>query len=197
MAVAAGASYLGVVFAGGPRLVDLPQARRVVAVAGTIPVFGVFGSQSPEEVLRVRDQTGLRGAQLHGPHTTEAAARLRAEGLIVWRVVRLADQADLDRIPPAVVAADAVLVEPLVTRALGGTGASLPLELARAARARLGNRRMVLAGGLTPERVARAIALIQPDVVDVSSGVEFSPGVKDPTRITRFVEAVVGHHLTS
>lgn len=169
----------------------------MVAVAGTIPVFGVFGSQSPEAVLRVRDETGLRGAQLHGPHTTEAAAQLRAEGMIVWRVVRLADRADLDRIPPALVAADAVLIEPLVPHALGGSGAALPLELARAARTRLGNHRMVLAGGLTPERVARAIALIQPDVVDVSSGVESSPGVKDPTRITRFVEAVVGHHLTS
>ncbi|WP_373565540.1 hypothetical protein [Staphylococcus aureus] len=53
---------------------------------------------------------------------------------------------------------------------------------------------MVLAGGLTPESVSRAMTLVQPDLVDVSSGVELAPGIKDPDRLARFLEAAVGHH---
>jgi phosphoribosylanthranilate isomerase len=56
---------------------------------------------------------------------------------------------------------------------------------------------MVLAGGLTPETVAAAVALVRPDIVDVSSGVERLPGIKDPDKIARFLEAVVGHSAIS
>ena len=65
------------------------------------------------------------------------------------------------------------------------------------ARTRLADTTMVLAGGLTPETVAAAVALVRPDIVDVSSGVERLPGVKDPDKIARFLEAVVGHSAIS
>lgn len=191
-AVAAGAAYLGVVFAGGPRLVTPAAARRVVRAAGAYPVLGVFGSEPPDEVLRIRDLTGLAGAQLHGAHTAGDAARLRRQGMLVWRVVRIAGEEDLRLVEGAAAEADAVLVEPRVPHADGGAGVALALELALAARARLAGRRMVLAGGLTPETVARAVALVGPDVVDVSSGVELLPGIKDTRKIARFVEAARG-----
>jgi phosphoribosylanthranilate isomerase len=136
-------------------------------------------------------QAGLAGAQLHGAYTASDAAALHESGLVVWRVVRLAGEADLARLDePWNV--DAVLVEPRVPRAEGGSGQSLSLSLAGSARARLTTRRMVLAGGLAPDTVASVVGLVAPDVVDVSSGVETLPGIKDETKIARFVEAARG-----
>ena len=196
-AVAAGADYLGVVFAGGPRRVTDQGAAEVAQAAGAVPVFGVFGEQSVDEILRLSRAAALDGAQLHGTYGREDAARLRGEGLRVWRVVRLAGAADLALLPEATAEADAVLVEPRVAHASGGSGTALDLGLARQARAALIGAAMVLAGGLTPESVAVAVALVRPEVVDVSSGVERLPGIKDPDKIARFLEAVVGHSAIS
>ncbi len=189
-AVTAGASYLGVVFASGPRLVDASAARGIVQAAGSVPVFGVFGAQPTSTILRVRDEAGLRGAQLHGRYRVADARALAREGLIVWRVVRVADAADLRMLPEAAEGADAVLVEARVGYAEGGAGVPLALELALEARRLLAGRRMVLAGGLEPDSVRAAAALVRPEVVDVSSGVEFRAGVKDPARVVRFLEAI-------
>jgi len=191
-AAEAGASFLGVVFAGGPRLVTPAQAAEVTAAANGVPVFGVYGTQSVEDILQISRAAGLSGAQLHGPYPRAAAARLRTEGLKVWRVVRIATPDGLDALAEAVRDADAVLVEPHVPHALGGAGVSLDLAVAREARARLAGATMVLAGGLTPESVAEALGLVRPEVVDVSSGVEYLPGIKDPDKIARFLEALFG-----
>ena len=192
-AVNAGAAYVGVVFASGPRVIAVGDAGRIAAAVVGVPVFGVFGSQSVDEILAITREAGLAGAQLHGPYRRQDAARLRAEGLLVWRVVRIAQPGDLDTLADSVRDADAVLVEPRVPQAAGGSGISLDMAVAREARARLAGATMVLAGGLTPESVAAAVGLVRPEVVDVSSGVECLPGVKDPDKIARFVEAVFGH----
>lgn len=193
-AVAAGASYLGVVFAASPRQVSLEAARQIVLAAHGVPVLGVFAGHQVTEILRLCAEAGLAGAQLQSPYATAAARRLREAGLIVWRVARLASEVDLEWLPLLREASSAVMVEAEVLHALGGTGISLPLELAREARAFLPGHQMVLAGGLTPENVADSIAGIRPDIVDVSSGVELRPGIKDPLKMMRFMEAVVGHH---
>ncbi len=190
-AVAGGADYLGVVFASGPRVVSAAQAAAIVAAGAGRAVFGVFGQQTVDEILRVREAAGLRGAQLHGPYSTEDAARLRREGLLVWRVVRLEGASDLDTLAAVEGAADAVLVEPRVSCADGGAGVALPLALAAQARNCLSGR-MVLAGGLRAETVADAVGLVRPEVVDVSSGVEILPGIKDSQKLARFLEAVRG-----
>jgi len=196
-AVAAGADYLGVVFADGPRRVTTQAAAEVRAAAGVVPLFGVFGEQSVDEILRISRAAALAGAQLHGAYRREDAARLRAEGLRVWRVVRLAGPEDFGILRESMADADAVLVEPQVAHATGGTGVALDLTVACEARARLAGGAMVLAGGLTPGTVAAAVALVRPDIVDVSSGVERLPGIKDPDKIARFLEAVVGHSAIS
>lgn len=196
-AAKAGASYLGVVFAEGPRRVTVTAAAGIVAAGGPIPVFGVFSNQGVEEILRISDKAGLRGAQLHGPYAAGSGEALRSRGLLVWRVVRVAAAADLDRLGDAALNADAVLVEPKVPHALGGAGVPLDLSIAQQARARLAGRMMVLAGGLTPTTVGHAVALVRPEVVDVSSGVEDRPGKKDPEKIARFMEAVFGHSAIS
>lgn len=195
-AVAAGASYLGVVLAAGPRRVSFARAADVVAASRGVPVLGVFGNQPVEEILSVARQVRLAGAQLHGPYAREDAARLAAAGLIVWRVVRIASPADLDRLGEASLDAETVLVEPRVSHADGGGGVPLDLAVAAEARHRLAGVRMALAGGLRPETVGTALALVRPDVADVSSGVESLPGIKDHEKIASFLEAVLGRSHT-
>lgn len=197
VAARAGASFLGVVFAGGPRQVHPRVAAEITAAASEVPVFGVFGEQSVAEILDLAREAGLAGAQLHGSYRREDATRLRAAGLRVWRVARIAGPEDLDDLADLALDADAVLVEPRVPGAEGGSGAALDLEMARDARVRLRAATMVLAGGLTPESVGAAAALVRPEVVDVSSGVERLPGIKDPDKIARFLEAVFGHSAIS
>jgi phosphoribosylanthranilate isomerase len=188
VAARAGAAFLGVVFAGGPRRVSPSAAGEITAAGQGVPVFGVYAGQSVEDILRLSREAGLSGAD---------AARLRAAGLVVWRVARIAAPHDLDTVSEAVPEADAVLVEPLVPHAPGGSGVSLDLAVAREARGRLAGVTMVLAGGLKPETVGAAVALVRPDIVDVSSGVERLPGIKDPDKIARFLEAVFGHSAIS
>ncbi len=192
-AALAGAAYLGVVLAGGPRHLSPAAAADVSAAASGVPVFGVYGDQSVDDILEISRLAHLQGAQLHGPYARSDAARLRAAGLQVWRVLRIATPTDLDALSASARDADAVLVEPRVPHATGGTGVSLDLAIAREARQRLAGSAMVLAGGLTPATVAVAVTLVRPEVVDVSSGVERLPGIKDPEKIARFLEAVFGH----
>jgi phosphoribosylanthranilate isomerase len=189
----AGASLLGVVFAEGPRTVSPEQARELVAAADGLPVLGVFGHQQPEDILQICARAQLSGAQLHGPYSRADAQRLRAEGLRVWRVVRIAAAEDLDLLDASVADSDAVLVEARVPGVMGGSGVPLDWPLAQEARRRLVRHAMVLAGGLTPDTVGDAVSRVHPDIVDVSSGVERRPGLKDPDKILRFVEAVVAH----
>jgi phosphoribosylanthranilate isomerase len=195
-AAGAGASFLGVVFAGSPRRVSLAGAAEVAAASRGVPVLGVFGHQAVEEIARLCREAGLAGAQLHGPYSADDAARLAEDGLMVWRVLRIARPEDLDRVGEISRHAETVLIEPRVPHAQGGAGVSLDLALATEARRRLAGARMALAGGLTPESVGRAVALVQPDIVDVSSGVESLPGIKDHERIARFLEAVLGRSPT-
>lgn len=192
VAAEAGAAYLGVVFAGGPRAVTVLGAREVVRAAGGVPVLGVFAAQLPDEILRIGEKAELSGAQLHGPYSRADAARLRAHGLEVWRVARIAGPSDLDMLGEVVLDSDTVLVEPRVPHALGGAGVSLDLALGHEARSRVVGP-MALAGGLTPDNVGQALVQVRPEIVDVSSGVERRPGIKDPNTIARFVEAVFAH----
>lgn len=191
LAVAHGAWRLGVIFAGGPRLVDVARAREIVAAASGVPVLGVFGGQ---EVTLIRDMAtaaGLSGVQLHGRSDAEAAGRLRAEGLEVWRVATIdAGSALRETLLERGAGADALLVEPTPPEGGGGKGIALPHALAVAARRAAPPLRFVLAGGLRPENVAEMIRLVGPDAVDVSSGVESAPGRKDAERLIRFLEIV-------
>jgi phosphoribosylanthranilate isomerase len=183
-----GASFLGVVFAESPRQVGTAAARDIVAASDGVPVIGVFVDASADEILRQRDRAGIAGAQLHGDYPPSVRARLAGEELQVWSVLRAAEEGDLDGLSGLAEWASVVLVEPRVDGAHGGTGTTLPLDLAALARERLGDARMALAGGLRPETVARAIALVRPDIVDVSSGVESAPGIKDADLLARFLE---------
>jgi phosphoribosylanthranilate isomerase len=193
-AVAAGAAYLGIVLASSPRRVQMDQARRIVEAAGAVPVLGVFGGQQLTSILHTVAELGLRGVQLQASHPRDFARRIKDTGLLVWRSVRVITEDALGWVGPTREAASAVLIDIGTLGISGPEGVSLPLYLAREARAQLPGHQMVLAGGLTPTTVAEAVALVHPDIVDVSAGVESSPGVKDPELLVAFMEAAVGEH---
>ena len=188
LAARLGASYLGVVFAESTRQVGQAGARDIVKAGGGVPVVGVFVSHPVDDILRLRDTTGLSAVQLHGSYDAAVRMRLMREKLPVWVVRHIASPDDIELLPEQADGAAVLMVEPQVPGALGGTGVALDLSLAQAARARVGRTRLALAGGLRPDTLARAIALVSPDIVDVSSGVEAAPGLKDADRLARFLE---------
>lgn len=180
----AGVDALGLNFVdGSPRRLT---AEGAAAIVEGLPPFllriGVFADASPEFVRQVADICGLDWAQLHGRETPEQCARMPVgwfkahrvgksfrpdEVLAYGRPFFLLDGADDER--------------------LGGTGRTFDWSVATAV-AQYGS--VVLAGGLTPENVGEAIRVARPFAVDVSSGVESSPGVKDPARVRLFCRRV-------
>jgi phosphoribosylanthranilate isomerase len=188
---AAGVEYLGVIFAGGPRERTSLQARDTLSGRRARKV-GVFAAQSEETIATHVETVGLQVVQLHGDADAARVERVRAAtGAEVWVVIRTADGALPDGLETLCEAADALLIDAHVPGMLGGTGVQVPWDrLGESLDALDYHPRIVLAGGLTPENVAEAIDLVAPNVVDVSSGVEASTGVKDHARIRAFVAAV-------
>jgi len=188
---AAGAAYLGVIFAGGPRMRSAEDARAILAGRRARKV-GVFAEQPEAEIASIAATAMLDVIQLHAASSAARVVAVRAAtGLEVWAGVRSADgtlHGDAEELAEA---ADALLVDALVPGQLGGTGITIPwLALGESLDAMHVGVRVVLAGGLTPENVAEAIDYVAPSVVDVSSGVESAPGVKDSGRIRAFIAAV-------
>jgi phosphoribosylanthranilate isomerase len=189
------ARYAGVIFAGGPRLITAERAREVFEpLRGTdIGRVGVFGSQDADEVARTAHAARVDVVQLHGGGTPEDVRRLRPLfGGGIWVVLRVPAGAGLPASAREVAAeADAVLLDAAAPGQLGGTGVALDWAALSedVKRLRDGGSRVVLAGGLRAENVAAAIRLLRPDVVDVSSGVESAPGIKDHDRMRAFADA--------
>lgn len=191
--VAAGADWIGLNFhPRSPRRIDPVLAAEIVAA---LPVdaraVGLFVDRPPGEVARVAEQVGLSIVQLHGQ---EPLADLLALGhLTIIRAFRLGDAAAVARLEQTLHQAealgrapDAVLIDADVAGLAGGTGRSIPLEVLDGLPVL---PRLILAGGLTPENVAERVARVRPWMVDVASGVESSPGRKDPERVAAFVRA--------
>jgi len=187
----AGAAYLGVIFAGGPRMRSPAEARATLSGRRAHKV-GVFGAQRPEEIAEICATVQLDVVQLHDAATVARVAAVRAAtGLEIWAVVRTADGILAAGVEDLAAEADALVVDALVAGQLGGTGVVVPWSnLGESLDAMAVGARVVLAGGLTPENVREAIDYVAPAIVDVSSGVESAPGIKDHLRIRAFIAAV-------
>ena len=187
---AAGASYLGVIFAGGPRERSPMDARATLSGRRARKV-GVFAGQSATEIADIAAIVGLDVLQLHGASDPERIAAVRAAtGLEVWAVVRTSTGVLSSHDEELADAADALLVDAMVPGQLGGRGITLPwLPLGESLDAMASGHRIVLAGGLTPDNVQEAIDYVSPMVVDVSSGVESAPGLKDQKLVRAFIAA--------
>jgi phosphoribosylanthranilate isomerase len=180
-AVDCGAGALGFVFwPGSPRCIDPHRARAIVA---TLPPFvtpvGVFVNQPAEYVRGVASLVRLGAVQLHGDETADYAAGIATPAI---KAVTIADPQ--------------LSVWPVRTTLLldvddkgkrGGTGRTIDWTATANLAAQ---RKILLAGGLTPENVAEAVAQVRPFGIDVSSGVERSPGIKDHRRLLALFEAL-------
>jgi len=195
LAAEIGATYVGVIFADGPRRVSAATGRSILDAAGAkVRRVGVFGTNEPHEIARMSEEARLDIVQLHNDPTASDIQSIRGHfGGEVWAAIRIAGH----HIPPESEqlfdGADAVVLDARSEKRLGGTGRALPwndmaIDLARDR----GSSAVVLAGGLTPSNVAGAIRTLAPDVVDVSSGIESAPGIKDPWLMREFFAAATG-----
>lgn len=188
-AEAAGADAVGLVFApGSKRRLNIDQAARVSAALGPfITRVGVFVDATLSFVLEAVEAARLDAVQLHGDEPAEYAAELRHHVQVVRAVsFNPATTPDAYSHYPA----DALLLD----GAVPGSGVPFAWTDAAAWRAQ---PRLVLAGGLTPDNVAAAVAALRPYAVDVASGVEISPGVKSEQLISAFMLAVRTSHVSS
>ncbi|PWE31350.1 phosphoribosylanthranilate isomerase [Maritimibacter sp. 55A14] len=194
-ALLAGASYLGFVFfPPSPRHLELDHAS---FMAGTVPegICKVALTVDPDDSAldKLLDMVPIDMLQLHGKETPERVEAIRARyGLPVMKAVGIGDEGDLPKLAEYARVADQLLVDakpPRGSAVPGGNALAFDWRL-------IAGRRWVvpwmLAGGLTPENVAEAIRLTGARQVDVSSGVESAPGVKDAEKMAAFVRAAQG-----
>lgn len=180
LATALGADAVGFVFAPSPRQVHPETARDVARrLPRDVVTVGVFRDERPERILEIVNRVGLHGAQLHGREPVSEVRWVRER---VPFVIHAFAAGDPTIAQTAGGPADIVLVD----APNPGSGQVFDWSLAEGVP---GGVRLLLAGGLTPTNVGEAIRRVRPWGVDVSSGVEASPGRKDPVKLRRFVEA--------
>jgi phosphoribosylanthranilate isomerase len=179
-AVEQGATALGfVLWPQSPRFVsDRKVAEIVASVRPDVLTVGVFVNQSLEGIALTMERTGLTAVQLHGDEPSSYASALK------WPILRSVTLVNAGKVLEAWPAKTTFLADAADPQRRGGTGQAVEwtwaAELAK-------RRRLVLAGGLTPDNVAEAIVAVHPYGVDVSSGVEDAPGLKNAKQVARFL----------
>ncbi|SPF81081.1 phosphoribosylanthranilate isomerase [Pseudoprimorskyibacter insulae] len=188
----AGAVYAGLVFfPKSPRNVSIDQAR-ALAVEAPIGLAKVALTVDADDALleAITDAVPLDMLQLHGSESPERVAEIKARyGLPVMKAIGIADAEDLDKIDIYSDVADQLLIDakpPTKSNLPGGNGISFDWRLLSGRK--YWTRPWMLAGGLTPDNVAEAVALTGARQVDLSSGVESAPGIKDATLIQKFMQ---------
>ena len=187
--VEAGAEMLGFnLWPGSKRYIAFEEAKEWLGtLEGKVERVALFVNAEGREIETVWESGLVDLVQLHGDESPEFCQGLADAGIAVMRAIRVREESDLDAI--AGYPGERVLLDAFVKGAFGGTGESFDWSLARVAAERFPDRKIVLSGGLTPENVAEAISQASPWGVDVASGVESEPGVKDPEKIRAFLAA--------
>lgn len=184
---AAGADAIGLVFfKNSPRYVKPERAKAIcAALPDDVTTVGVFVNEPFNSIMDIVSTSNLGAVQLHGNEPPKFVRRLTDQGLIVIKGLYMEGQPSIAQV--STYDASAYLVECTRGELPGGNAMTWDWEDA----ATFGeNNPMVLAGGLSPENVASAISKSMPDAVDVSSGVERSPGKKDIHKVMQFIKAV-------
>ncbi len=212
-----GADALGFIFAPSPRQVAAKQVAEITRrLPSAIGKIGVFTTSSPERIVRTAAEAGLTGVQLHGsfdPSLASAVQKLSDGRLAVLPVLRwrltpsseahrthaaaetppeiLSQIATLAQVSASTTSPIRVLMDAEIDRESGGLGLPFPWHKAASTLAQVPHLRLelVVAGGLRPENVRAAIEALHPFGVDVASGVESTPGQKDPDQLRHFLQA--------
>ena len=176
-----------------PKSVDSQSSAHGASEPRGVIKVGVFVNSLAKGVLATSQRVGLDAIQLHGDEGPEMLSALR--NLPIIRAFRC-KEATLDGVQAFLRLCDqggsvpsAVLLDAQAPGNYGGTGQVLDWEVIHKQRTKLAGLPLILAGGLTPENVAEAIRIAQPDAVDTASGVESAPGTKDPAKVCDFVAA--------
>lgn len=189
LAAELGAWAVGMIFwPRSPRCCSMDEAAAIAAaLKRRAELAGVFVDAHLDEVAATAEALDLTLVQLHGDEGPSYCAEVaRRTGAKVIKAARVRDRADV-RALHAFAATDFHLLDAYAPGRPGGTGETFSWELARE---HPRDRPLILSGGLTPDNVADAIAAVRPFAVDVASGVELAPGVKDPAKMAAFAQAV-------
>ena len=181
-ALEAGADALGMVFyKPSPRYINYPQAKEITTCAGPlVTLVGLFVNPGRADVEAAIRDTGINLLQFHGDEPEEFCKSFTRPYI---KAIRMAAGTDSKEAVKRYPSASGLLFDAWQEDKYGGTGKTFDWQ-------RLGRQRdypLILAGGLTPDNVAQAIAAVRPYAVDVSGGVEKTPGVKDPDLVKRFI----------
>ena len=203
MVAQSGADYLGLlVDMPSPRTLDKERAAHLMKLS-QIPVILLFFDKPAGQVIAIANELRPHGIQLQGRESCDDVSRIRAGiSCEIWKGLHLPEkgtaEVQVQEIISAmneyqIAGADKILLDTMVKRAAGeqrgGTGKTFDWRVA-AEIASLYPGPIVLAGGLTPDNVSEAIDIVHPAVVDLASGVESAPGVKDPARVAAFMREV-------
>jgi phosphoribosylanthranilate isomerase len=182
LAVDLGVDALGFVFyPPSPRYTPPTQVAEIIqGLPRFVASVGVFVDHPSEEIDSIVAECGLTAIQLHGGETPEFCARFQVKVIKAFRVRGAKLPAEVSRYRT-----DAILLDAFREGIPGGTGTAFPWEVALEAKR---YNRVILAGGLNPDNIRKAIETVQPYAVDVSSGVETAPGKKDPIRLAEFIK---------
>lgn len=184
---ALGADMLGFNFYSGSKRYVSPEyvASFVDKLADGINKVGVFVNAKVDDILFAKKLALLDAVQLHGNESSQFVAELRDRvDTTIIKAIRVRSVSDIDSMGGF--GADAILLDTYSAGDFGGIGEAFDWNIARDARQSVS--RMFLAGGLNPENVADAIQTVRPYAVDVASGVESSPGIKDPKKLEAFIK---------
>lgn len=193
-AVELGVDALGFIFSESPRKIEPAQAKKIIAqLPPFVSAVGVFVNETLSLVTEIAQFCSLNAIQLHGDENPEYCFSLLPFKII--KAFRIGVEDDLKKLLEYKEVTNCFLLDSFVCGAnYGGTGISFNWKLAKKAK-EIVNKRIILAGGLTPENVKEAIQMCRPYAVDVCSGVEEKPGKKDFTKLKEFVEAVRNTNL--
>lgn len=180
-----GADAIGFIFwERSPRYINEKAASRILKeTAPFITAVGVFVNETTDKIRAVIKETGINCVQLHGDEPPESCEDLAADGVKVIKAFRVREKKDIQGL--IAYPASAYLLDTYREGMMGGTGETFNWDIAVEAKK---SGTIILSGGLTPENVSEAVKRVGPYAVDVSSGVEISPGRKDPDKVRRFIK---------
>lgn len=184
-----GADSLGFIcVSSSPRYVHITHIKEIVKeIATKVNTIGVFVNEDHEKIIKIVEETGLTGVQLHGEENPQFCEELRKSlpEVEIIKAIRVKNSESLDFLKIYFDCADTLLLDAYDPKMHGGTGKTLNWELLTNFKSPLP---WFLAGGLTPDNIKNALTLLQPDGIDLSSGVEIAPGNKNLIKVHQLFE---------